>query len=117
MKTEKIIWIVVIAAVIIGFWYLRTGHIGPLTPPIGVTYRESSIGKGIVLEFQNQGRENVYHVAVAFEGQPKRIVVDTLAPGETKEAGWMQLDTPPKRGVLFSIYADGYAAPIITHVQ
>ncbi len=92
---------------------------GPLSPPLGVSYRDSYIGHGIVMDISNHSDKTLYGVRVHITSSDGHStdanVANALKPGEEKEVGWMELNNwKLEMGEDISIYADGYPAPFIT---
>ncbi len=92
---------------------------GPLSPPFTVTYRNSHVGRGVVMDISNRSGATLYGVRVTIKAKDGRHtsaeVIDALRPGEDKEVGWLQLHQwVLEAGEEVSIYASGYPAPFHT---
>lgn len=100
---------------------------GPLSsPPVAVAYRESVLGKGLVLIITNASPDkSLIHVGVraTLPDHATRdvLLAPSLAPGETVEAGWLELrqrgDTSVDEsaivpGTKVEIYARDYGVPV-----
>lgn len=116
----KILPFIVVGVAIYLFVYGGTGRVGgPMSPPIGVTYRDSYVGAGIVMDIANHSDKTLYGVRVHIVGGDGRStdakVAAALKSGEDKEVGWMQLDGwKLENGEEVSVYADGYPTPFCT---
>ena len=116
----KILFCIVVGVVIYFFVYGGTGRVGgPMSPPVGVAYRDSYIGAGIVMDIANHSDKTLYGVHVHIVGQGGRStdakIATAMKSGEDKEVGWMQLDNwKLENGEEISVYADGYPAPFCT---
>lgn len=98
---------------------LEKGRIGPLSPPLRVSYRTSLVGKGIVLKIENRSNEILYDLSVKIEAPNGRWttanVADHLNPTDSTEVGWMELNQwKLEVGEQIFIYAKGYTAPFMT---
>ena len=92
---------------------------GPMSPPFSVTYRDSYIGHGIVIDIANHSEKILYGVRLNIsnkDGHHTSLnVTNVLKPGEDKEIGWLELDNwKLEVGEDITIYADGYPAPFFT---
>lgn len=91
--------------------------------PIAVAYRNSLIDNGLVIIITNASKsDTLTHLGVRVvmpNGEKRETMLDvSLTPGETVEAGWLELmkpdDDDPKRsaivpGTMVEIFAHGYA--------
>ncbi len=88
------------------------------SPPLEVTYRDSLVGAGKVLQITNHGERELKALRVKVEtpaGEEKEHIVESLAAGESIEVGWLKLEgfeIPP--GAEVSIRCDGYPLPYRT---
>ena len=92
-------------------------------PPVAVSYRESLLGHGQVLIITNASRDKeLIHVGIRTtlrDGRKREVILrPRLAPGETVEAGWLELhqrsDSSAEEsailpGAKIEIFAYGYA--------
>ncbi len=114
-------------------WRLSVALLGLLagcgqlsSPPVAVAYRESMLGNGLVLIITNASSDvSLIHVGVRTErpGDATReaLISPSLGPGETVEAGWLELrqrsDTSADQaaitpGTKVEIFARDYGMPM-----
>lgn len=96
------------------------------SPPLAVAYRESLLGQGMVLIITNASPDvTLIHLGLRAdlpgEGTREVLLKPSVAPGETVEAGWMELrqrgDSSTAQsaivpGVHVELFARGYAMPV-----
>ena len=113
----------ILSAVLIG---LLTGCSQLSSPPVAVAYRQSILGQGLVLIITNASPDaSLIHVGIRATrpGEATREVLlePSLAPGETVEAGWLELrqqaDSSVDKsaiipGTKVEIFARGYGMPV-----
>jgi hypothetical protein len=98
--------------------WLGCGRVG--APPVAVTYRDSLLGIGKVLQVTNQGKVPLTGIEVRVEtpeGDVKHHELASLAAGETTEVGWKKLagfEIPSRSQV--SIHCSGYLLPYRTRL-
>jgi len=100
---------------------------GPLSsPPVAVAYRESLLGKGLVLIITNASPDkSLIHLGLRAKipGDAARdvLLAPSLAPGATVEAGWLELrqrgdssanESAIVPGTKVEIYARDYGVPV-----
>lgn len=97
---------------------LACGPIG--APPLAVTYRDSLVGLGKVLQVTNQGDAALSELEVRVEtpeGDVKHQALPSLAAGETTEVGWRKLEGfEIPSGSRVSIRCPGYLLPYRTRL-
>ena len=94
----------------------------PLPPPVTVTYRNSLVGVGKVIQITNNSSHHLYNVRVV--GRNNQEVssasvkaTDHLSPQGYVEVGWMEFEAwVPRPGESVEVYCDDYAAPFISIV-
>jgi hypothetical protein len=96
-----------------------------MSPPVVVAYRNSLLGHGVVLIITNASPDkHLIHVSIRAtmaDGRTREALLDpSLAPGESVEAGWLELrdesDTSADQsalvpGATVEITAHGYGRP------
>lgn len=93
-----------------------------LPPPVTVTYRDSLVGAGKVLQIKNDSAHHLYNVRVTgreYKNMNSASVraTEQLKPGALVEVGWMEFEAwMPEPGESIEIYADNYAAPYVSMV-
>jgi len=81
-------------------------------PEVRVKHRNSKVGKGKVLMVTNSGAKPLFDVAVSSQlWKTRYIIASKLKPGETAEAGWMELPSGLRLGDEVEIFAEGYKYP------
>ena len=94
--------------------------------PLAVAYRESILGQGLVLVITNASPDiTLIHLGLRADlpgaGRREVLLKPSVAPGETVEAGWLELrqrgDSSAAQsaivpGMHVEIFARGYALPI-----
>lgn len=91
-----------------------------LPPPVTITYRDSFIGVGKVIQITNNSSHHLYNVRVV--GRNYKEVssasvkaTDHLSPHDYVEVGWMEFeDWVPVPGESVEVYCDDYAAPFVS---
>ncbi len=117
---KALLALIVVGAVVYFFMNFGAGRVGgPLSPPFGVSFRNSYIGAGVVMNVSNHSDKNLYGVRVHIAGKNGRStdanIATVLKPGEEKEVGWLELDRwKLEVGEDISVYADSYPAPFMT---
>jgi hypothetical protein len=94
----------------------------PLPPPVGVTYRQSLVGMGMVVQITNKSSYHLYKVTVV--GRNIKQVssasvkaTDHLSPGGSVEVGWLEFGNwVPEPGETIEVYCDNYATPAVSVV-
>lgn len=101
---DRRVWVAAVATVVL-FVGLSLTYFK--SPPVSVTHRQSAVGAGYVLQIKNTGKEPLYNVVVQkFSGQAGKVA-NLLDPGESVEAGWLQLGFTVTEGT-WMIGAKGY---------
>jgi hypothetical protein len=91
-----------------------------LPPPVTVSYRDSLVGMGKVMQITNRSGHHLYNVRVIgrnFDQVSSASVraTDHLAPGDTVEVGWLEFGNwTPTPGETMEVYADDYFSPHIS---
>lgn len=91
-----------------------------LPPPVQVTYRDSVIGAGKVIQITNTSSRPLYNVQVVgrnFEEGSNASTPATghLSPGCSVEVGWLEFDSwTPLSGETVEVYCDNYDAPYVS---
>mgnify|MGYP001812508613 FL=1 len=91
-----------------------------LPPPVTVTYRDSLVGVGKVIQITNNSSHHLYNVRVVgrnYEEVSSASVkaTDHLRPHDYVEVGWMEFEAwVPIPGESVEVYCDDYAAPYIS---
>lgn len=91
-----------------------------LPPPVQVSYRESFLGGGMVLQIKNASNHHLYNVKVVgrnnSEGSSASVIATKhLRPGAIIEVGWLEFESwIPLSGETMSIYADDYLTPHVS---
>lgn len=91
-------------------------------PPVTVTYRDSILGKGKVIQIKNGSSHHLYNVKVVgrnFSQNASASVKasDHLAPGDGVEVGWLEFESwTPIPGETIEIYCDDYFVPYVSVV-
>ena len=117
---KALLVLIVIGAAIYFFMNFGDGRVaGPMSPPVDVKYRDSYIGRGIVLDINTHSGKTLYGIRLHITGRGGQStdvnVVNSLKPGEDTEVGWMELHGwTLEVGEEVSIYADGYLGPFVT---
>ena len=110
IKGNAIGTIVVILAVIAAIIYFSGIGDGVVNPSVQVTYRESLVGNGYVFKITNASSKPLFNVTVTCDRWSKRYIISRqLNPGDSTEAGWLELPEGVKWGYTYYITADGYA--------
>jgi hypothetical protein len=105
--------VLVILVVIVAGVFVFGISDGWINPKIRVACRESLVGKGYVFRITNAGSKPLFNVTVASDRWRKpHVVASVLKPGDSVEAGWLELPEPIKKGVVYSISADGYLGSV-----
>ena len=87
----KILLFIVVGVAIYLFVYGGTGRVGgSMSPPVGVTYRDSYVGAGIVMDIANHSGKTLYGVRVHIVGRDGRStdakVATALNQGRTRKS-------------------------------
>ena len=91
-------------------------------PPVTVTYRDSAVGIGKVIQITNNSTHHLYDVKVTGRNMKQNASASVkasehLAPGETVEVGWMEFEAwVPEPGETVEIYCEDYAVPYLSLV-
>jgi len=89
-------------------------------PPVTVTYRDSLVGVGIVIQIKNDSLHHLYDVKVVGRSleDPSSASVnatDHLAPGGSVEIGWIEFERwVPRPGEIVEVYCDDYPIPFVS---
>jgi hypothetical protein len=88
-----------------------------LPPSVTVSFRNSVIGRGKVIQLTNSSNHHLYNVSVICRGvngsSASVKATDHLAPGEMKEVGWMEFGSwTPVSGETIEVHADNYGLPV-----
>ena len=82
---------------------------GTTCPNVRVTYRGSIVTDSLVIEVTNAGAKPIFNVAVSNQKWSKRyLIANKLKPGESVEAGWLELPEGLQSGDQVQISAEGY---------
>ena len=109
-STTRILLITGIAIFTALFFFHRDFRIAP---PVSVSYRKSFVGKGIVLNVQNDATEYMREIVVRVKRHGDVIathgLAERLAPGDALNVGWMELGgVQLQRHDEVEVYAKGY---------
>jgi hypothetical protein len=91
-------------------------------PPVTVTYRDSLVGVGKVIQITNNSNHHLYDIKVVgrnIEQKSSASVKATehLRPGESIEVGWMEFEAwAPAPGETVEIYCEDFAVPYVSIV-
>ena len=91
-----------------------------LPPPVTVTYRDSIVGVGKVIQITNTSSHHLYNVPVVGRNLDEVSsasvkATDHLKPYSLVEAGWMEFEAwVPLPGESVEVYCDDYATPYIS---
>jgi hypothetical protein len=97
---------------------LLSGCDGRTIPDVRCQYRESLLGNGYVLIVTNSGGRPLFNVTVTCQKWQKRYIIShQLNPGDSAEAGWMQLPEGVRKGIQYEISAEGYLFPRYIHIE
>ncbi len=82
-------------------------------PPVSVSFRDSFVEQGKVFRVTNTSDRYLHALRVFIrtpEGEERSVYFDTLAPHETLEAGWLELNgwVPPE-GCRVSVSCEGFS--------
>lgn len=84
-------------------------------PPVKVTYRDSLVGIGKILQITNASQELVENLELRIEnpnGDVKNHSIPALGAGLAIEVGWKKLDGfEVAEGASVSLRAEGYGLP------
>jgi hypothetical protein len=89
-------------------------------PPVTVTYRDSAVGLGKVVQITNSSSHHLYNVKVTGRNVGKNEsasvrATEHLRPGDTVEVGWLEFESwTPIPGETIEIYCDDYALPYLS---
>ena len=68
--------------------------------------------RSLVVVVTNAGAKPLFDVCVSSQRWNRKFVVaSTLKPGDTVEAGWLELPSGLQSGDTVEVYAEGYASP------
>ena len=96
--------------------------VSALPPPVQVTYRDSLVGVGKVIQITNISSHHLYNVRVVGRnyGELSSASVkatDHLRPHQTVEVGWLEFEAwVPSPGESVEVYCNDYATPFISTV-
>lgn len=91
-------------------------------PPVTITYRDSLVGIGKVIQIKNTSADHLYKVKVVgrnFQQNSSGSVkaTDDLAPGDVAEVGWMEFGAwTPQPGETVEVYSEGYLVPAVSYI-
>lgn len=91
-----------------------------LPPPVAVTYRDSLLGIGKVIQITNNSSHHLYNVRVVgrnYEEASSASVkaTDHLRPHDSVEIGWLEFEAwRPLPGESVEVYCDDYATPFLS---
>ena len=91
-----------------------------LPPPVTVSYRDSLVGAGKVIQISNNSPHHLYNVRVVgrnFDEVSSASVkaADHLGPNDYVEVGWMEFEAwVPRSGESVEVYCDDYATPYVS---
>lgn len=91
-----------------------------LPPPVAVTYRDSLLGIGKVIQITNNSSHHLYNVRVVgrnYEEASSASVkaTDHLRPHDSVEVGWLEFEAwRPLPGESVEVYCDDYATPFLS---
>jgi hypothetical protein len=95
--------LIIVPILVCGIMYLTTRSQTSDTPgrgsakpdlPLGVAWRNSRLGEGLVLIVTNESDQHLHGVTITMrapDGQETRRIISTIAPHATMEIGWMEL--------------------------
>lgn len=89
-------------------------------PPVTVTYRDSAVGIGRVIQITNNSGHHLYDVKVVGRNMTQNSsasvrATEHLRPGTTVEVGWMEFEAwTPVPGETIEIYCEDYAVPYLS---
>jgi hypothetical protein len=91
-------------------------------PPVSVTYRDSLVGAGRVIQITNNSSHHLYNVKVVGRNAQQNSsasvrATDHLRPGDVVEVGWLEFEVwTPEPGESVEIYCEDYAVPYVSVV-
>jgi len=91
-------------------------------PPVTVTYRDSAVGIGKVIQIKNNSSHHLYDVKVVGRNVSQNSsasvkATEHLRPGKTVEVGWMEFEAwSPAPGETVEIYCEDYTVPYLSLV-
>ena len=89
-------------------------------PPVTVTYRDSLVGAGIVIQIRNDSLHHLYNVKVVGRNLKQQSsasvkATDHLSPEESVEVGWLEFTRwVPRPGETIEVYCDDYPLPFVS---
>jgi hypothetical protein len=82
------------------------------SPEVRVQHRGSILDNSLVVIITNAGAKPLFDVQVSSHRWDKRFLISSnLKPGDSVEAGWLELPSGLQIGDSVEIYAEGYGAP------
>lgn len=85
---------------------------GQPRPPVRVQYRGAILDNSLVIIVTNADAKPLFDVSISCSRWTRRyFLCSTLKPGESVEAGWMELPTGLHYGDTIQVYAQGYELP------
>jgi len=91
-------------------------------PPVTVTYRDSLLGAGKVIQISNNSSHHLYDVKVVGRNAQQNSsasvkATEHLRPGEFVEVGWLEFEAwMPVPGETVEVYCEDYAVPYVSVV-
>jgi hypothetical protein len=92
------------------------------SPPVTVTFCNSLVGIGKVIQITNNSSHHLYDVKVVGRNAKQNAsasvkATEHLRPGESIEVGWMEFEAwAPEPGETVEIYCEDYAVPYVAMV-
>lgn len=88
----------------------------PQPPPISITWRNSLLGSGKVMQLHNDSEGSLSLSVSGSDDKDSSKVALTISGGATKELGILEMNWDWQSGETYTIQAAGYALPIIGKV-
>lgn len=91
-------------------------------PPVTVTFRDSLVGIGKVVQITNNSTHHLYDVKVVGRNAKQNSsasvkATEHLRPGESIEVGWMEFEAwAPEPGETVEVYCEDFAVPYVALV-
>ena len=111
-----VVVVVLIAVAVLAAYLIKNPdqvRVRPIQVPVGVSVRGSALGLGNVLQVRNSSHKALTGVQVSARNDAADTsishVLGQLAPGETKELGWMEWGWVVEAEETVTVRADGHA--------
>jgi hypothetical protein len=80
-------------------------------PPLALTVRDTTAGKGKVLRITNTSNRPIHQVRLSVSNRQdhyERVIADTIRPHDTIEFRWTESGVALEKGMLIELRASGY---------